>query len=232
MKCHVFAKLTDLIRHEASSKKRVLLCFRLAKSWEWKLGRNEIATRCWQKKSYLQPPSGGWRRRKGRRQVIGGWLSHAHVRFTATCVRWGKVNIISFLQEHNVPFPPNSKKEDLVNILVSQCKNIKCKYAIELICEKLGVSVLRLPPYHCYLNPIELAWSQLKRNIRKKNKTPQKPDSVISHVVSSCNLISSVNWKNYCRKIVRAENESKIETGLIIHDSLKRILVNCDEDED
>ncbi|XP_063537531.1 uncharacterized protein LOC134746889 [Cydia strobilella] len=32
-----------------------------------------------------------------------------------------------------------------------------------------GHEVLRLPSYHCYLNPIELIWSQAERKIAKKN---------------------------------------------------------------
>ena len=32
-----------------------------------------------------------------------------------------------------------------------------------------GHEVVRLPPYHCELNPIELAWSQLKRFIKENN---------------------------------------------------------------
>ena len=33
----------------------------------------------------------------------------------------------------------------------------------------VGHEVVRLPPYHCELNPIELAWSQVKHYI-KNNK--------------------------------------------------------------
>ena len=32
-----------------------------------------------------------------------------------------------------------------------------------------GHEVVRLPPYHCELNPIELAWSQVKRFIKENN---------------------------------------------------------------
>ena len=32
-----------------------------------------------------------------------------------------------------------------------------------------GHEVVRLPPYHCELNPIELAWSQVKCHIKETN---------------------------------------------------------------
>ena len=33
-----------------------------------------------------------------------------------------------------------------------------------------GHEVVRLPPYHCELNPIELAWSQVKCHIKEHNR--------------------------------------------------------------
>ena len=33
-----------------------------------------------------------------------------------------------------------------------------------------GHEVVHLPPYHCELNPIELAWSQVKRYIKENNQ--------------------------------------------------------------
>ena len=38
------------------------------------------------------------------------------------------------------------------------------------IAEKKGHAVLRLPPYHCMLNPIELIWSQVKWYVAQNNK--------------------------------------------------------------
>ena len=32
-----------------------------------------------------------------------------------------------------------------------------------------GFEVVRLPPYHCELNPIEMAWSQVKHHIKTYN---------------------------------------------------------------
>jgi hypothetical protein len=50
------------------------------------------------------------------------------------------------------------------------------KYVVEdiVMAEGRGISLLRLPPYHPELNPIELVWGNIKVNI----------NSIISSVVS------------------------------------------------
>ena len=42
-------------------------------------------------------------------------------------------------------------------------------YAIDEIAKAAGHEVVRLPPYHCELNPIEIAWAQVKGYIRVHN---------------------------------------------------------------
>lgn len=42
-------------------------------------------------------------------------------------------------------------------------------YKIEKILAENGHSCLYLPPYHCDLNPIELIWSKMKRNVAYVN---------------------------------------------------------------
>ncbi|EPB70196.1 hypothetical protein ANCCEY_10707 [Ancylostoma ceylanicum] len=44
------------------------------------------------------------------------------------------------------------------------------RYATEAICAEYGVNVIRLPPFHCFFNPIELCWSQLKDHLTKMGK--------------------------------------------------------------
>ncbi|KAK6764847.1 hypothetical protein RB195_024967 [Necator americanus] len=48
--------------------------------------------------------------------------------------------------------------------------NAARRYVVEEICTELGVGVLRLPPYHCFFNPIELCWSKLKHHLKKNGK--------------------------------------------------------------
>ena len=45
--------------------------------------------------------------------------------------------------------------------------NFTPKYAVDETTKAAGHEVVHLPPYHCELNPIELAWSQVKRYIKK-----------------------------------------------------------------
>ena len=44
------------------------------------------------------------------------------------------------------------------------------KYAVDEMAKAAGHEVVRLPLYHCELNPIELAWSQVKRYIKENNQ--------------------------------------------------------------
>ena len=45
--------------------------------------------------------------------------------------------------------------------------------------EKGGYSVLRLPLYQCILNPIEMAWNQLKYHVRHLNVYTSNPSKVV-----------------------------------------------------
>ena len=42
-------------------------------------------------------------------------------------------------------------------------------YVIDEIAKAAGHEVLHLPPYHCELNPIEMAWAHVKGYIRVHN---------------------------------------------------------------
>ena len=45
------------------------------------------------------------------------------------------------------------------------------KYLVEEIAKKYGHEVLRLPPYHCELNAIELTWGDEKNYVARENKS-------------------------------------------------------------
>ena len=65
-----------------------------------------------------------------------------------------------------------------------------------------GHEILRLPPYHCVLNPNELVWSQVARN----NKTFKIGD-VKALVEQGIKEVTKEKWKG-CIEHVIAEEET------------------------
>ena len=60
-----------------------------------------------------------------------------------------------WLTSHRICFPECALKQELYNLIRSS--NFKPKYAVDEMARAAGHEVVRLPPYHCELNPIELA---------------------------------------------------------------------------
>ena len=63
-----------------------------------------------------------------------------------------------------------------------------------------GCSVLRLPLYHCILNPIKMVWSQLKHHAWRLNIYSSQPSKVVKLIPDVCDQkISSRQVKELCR---------------------------------
>ena len=58
-------------------------------------------------------------------------------------------------------------KRELYAII--KASNVSPKYAVDEMVKAAWHVVVRLPPYHCELNPIEFAWSQVKKYIKENN---------------------------------------------------------------
>ena len=77
-------------------------------------------------------------------------------------------------QEVKVPIQATKKAEILEFIpvptrpvLLERIKlfQVEKEYFVDNLIRRHGHEVLRLPPYHCVFNAIELAWSMLKRTV-------------------------------------------------------------------
>ncbi|GBM15792.1 hypothetical protein AVEN_262945-1 [Araneus ventricosus] len=69
-------------------------------------------------------------------------------------------------------------------------------------------TVLRLLPYHCELNPIDLIWAQVKNFVPKENQTFKMP-RVNDLCIQSISRIGVEEWKK-CFKHVTNEVEKII----------------------
>lgn len=83
---------------------------------------------------------------------------------------WRKQRIVNWLQSKGVPLQDDLIKPELLK-LVQVIKPKYNTYVIDEIAKTRNCEVLRLPPYHCNLNPIELVWAQVKAFVAANNTT-------------------------------------------------------------
>ena len=71
-----------------------------------------------------------------------------------------KGDMQDWLKSHGIQYPERALKRELLSLI--KLSNAKPKYVIDEMAKAAGHEVVRIPPYHCELNPIELCWSQVK----------------------------------------------------------------------
>ena len=89
-----------------------------------------------------------------------------------------KAEILEFMMKKNIlmPSPVPTRPVLLERIKLFQ---VEKEYFVDNLIRRHGYEVLRLPPYHCVLNAIELASSKLKWTIRSENVFTEQPDKVM-----------------------------------------------------
>ena len=81
-----------------------------------------------------------------------------------------KSDVQKWLKDKNIPY---SNLETLAELKM-KVKNIMPReksYLLDQLALERGHEVIRLPPYHCQYNAIELIWAQVKNEVAKKNNT-------------------------------------------------------------
>jgi transposase len=129
---------------------------------------------------------------------------HSRQSHLIPCTQTRKGEIQTFLSENNITYPAKAKKEDLLKILKKH--SFPKNYYVDEAAKDKNCEVLRLPPYYCNLNPIELMWSTLKRNVRNENNNPKFSDGVLQIIRTS---VDSTNhhWKNCCMHVQNLEKK-------------------------
>ena len=114
-----------------------------------------------------------------------------------------KPEMQEWLRKNNVEFSAKLKKKELYT-LIKQVKPRFQKYRIDEIAKKWGHEILRLPPYHCDLNPEELIWAQVKSYVARNNKTFKIKD-IQGLFEEALEKVTSENWKKACRHVLDIE---------------------------
>jgi transposase len=88
----------------------------------------------------------------------------AHSAPTATCK---KARIGAWLQKNGIPVRDDCLKAELVEILAKLAP--PPTYALDELTNAQGHDILRTPPYHPELQPIETCWAVVKNQIARRN---------------------------------------------------------------
>ena len=68
--------------------------------------------------------------------------------------------------------------------------------------------VLRLPPYHCEFNPIELIWAKIKNEVKKKNSNDKQTlKNVEEKTKCAINKVTAEDWKACIRHTRQVEEQ-------------------------
>src|SRR3989442_9420910 len=121
-----------------------------------------------------------------------------------------KSAIINFIQTH---IDENLTDEELMRSTKDQLlemvkhSRFQVSYAVDKLLQDYDIKCLRLPPYHCEYNPIELAWSGFKRKFRRINFQDEDIEKVREQVINSL-FEEDSNWQGYVEHCHKLEEET------------------------
>lgn len=111
---------------------------------------------------------------------------------------WNTPALVKWLNDNSVPFEENMSKKELLQLAKANKK--QKKYVVDEYLREHGHEVLRLAPYHCEFNAIELIWAKAKtyynKNIGRKGNGDQQ---VLDMWEKALNSVTTEVWKNCVR---------------------------------
>jgi len=118
---------------------------------------------------------------------------------------WRKQAIIDWLENKGEIVEHSAVKNDLME-RVNKIKKKYDQYVIDEYAKDNNKIILRLPPYHCELNPIELAWSSVKSYVRMHNNTFKLKD-VLELLKKGVEHVTPEMWKNCIEHVKNVEDK-------------------------
>ncbi|XP_054720594.1 uncharacterized protein LOC129230218 [Uloborus diversus] len=136
-----------------------------------------------------------------------------------------KDDIRRWLTSKNITWNSDMLKVELLN-LVSNVRSIYEEYRVDKLVAFHGHTVLRLPPYHCELKPIENIWSVVKGKVAAENKT-FKEKEVEELTKEAIKTVSAETWKNCVSHIIK-EEELMWELDGMSDSTVENFVINFD----
>lgn len=138
---------------------------------------------------------------------------------------WKKQELIEWLLAKGIDADNTLLKLELLELAKKYNADNPITYVIDEMVADSGRTILRLPPYHCNLNPIELIWAQVKHHVAANNKT-FKLSEVKTLLIEGLNIVSSDAWRS-CIKHVIEEEKKMYQLDNIIEDMVEEFIIRA-----
>lgn len=140
-----------------------------------------------------------------------------------------KATMIDWLRKKNISFHDGMLKPELYTI-IKQHKDKHRTYKFDVLMQQHGHTVLRLPPYHPDLNPIELVWASVKNAVARRNVS-FKFEDVESLAREEFSKISQEEWRKRCEHVVKVE-DNYLSNEIIIDIHTEELIINLGDSSD
>ena len=141
-----------------------------------------------------------------------------------------KQDMIDWLQKNEISFPENCLKPQLYNII--KANKPPKQYVSDNLITAGGIhQILRLPPYHCDLNPIEMIWGITKNKVATNN-TKFNLEETKKLTQEALGAIDGKVFASTCNHVIGVEDNYWQRDGLWIAPKVKDVEVVFDSDSD
>lgn len=139
-----------------------------------------------------------------------------------------KIVVEEWLKNKNIEFSPQERLSELRERVKQLILTYK-RYELDEIALEKGHEVIRLPPYHCQYNPIELIWAQVKGEVAKKNNTFKMAD-VENLAHAAMDAVTQEDWQKcvaHAGKIQEEDNSKEVLRDVM----LEPIIITLQDDD-
>jgi transposase len=147
-----------------------------------------------------------------------------------------KGQLQEWLTKKNIAYDESMTKKNIWNIIKPHLDAAKItrRYVIDEILAKKGHDVLRLPPYHCQYNPIEMVWGFCKmfynKNIRSQPACKNRVSRLWQEALVNYTPEMWANSVQHCENLIKSD-WNKMMGNFPIKD-MPPIIVNLAESSD
>lgn len=144
-----------------------------------------------------------------------------------------KDDMRKWLSDKNIAWNDAMLKPELYNLIKLYKPRYKT-YQIDSLLRDKGHSVLRLPPYHPDLNPIELVWAAMKQFVadRNVNFSVTRVEALCIEFFEQFTVDEWVSRCNHAKKYEQEYMDNEPALDLVLDNLIINVGVNSDSDSD